>query len=247
MLLFLPLIFFIVAAVYASVGLGGATAYLAILALAGIQHSAIPPTVLLLNIIVSGSGFINYWRGGHFSAKLLFPFALSSIPAAFVGGLIPIPERAFSLLLSLTLLGVSLRMLTFKEAIQAKYQISWRRAFLVGIPVGALLGLLAGLVGFGGGIFLSPILLFWGWAGAKEAAATTSAFIALNSISGLLSRFLLGMPDLNLENVIFLALAVFLGGQIGSYVGARKLSPITLQRIFGVVILVAAIKLMVKG
>lgn len=245
LMLLLPLSFFVVAALYASVGMGGATAYLAILALAGFPHGAIPPIALLLNLIVSGSSFTNYWRAGHFSAKLLLPFVLPSIPAAFLGGLIPMPEKAFSILLSLILLGVSLRMLTAK-AIQARCQLSWGKAFLVGIPLGVLLGLLAGLVGFGGGIFLSPILLFLGWAGAKETAATTSAFIFLNSASGLLSRSLQGLPNLDSELIIFLALAVFLGGQLGSYLGARRLSPILLQRVFGAVILAAAIKLMAR-
>lgn len=217
------------------------------LALAGIPHGAIPPTALILNMIVSGSGFINYWRGGHFSAKLLLPFALSSIPAAFLGGLIPVPERVFSVLLSLILVGVSLRMLTFTEAIQAKYHLSWGKAFLVGVPLGALLGLLAGLVGLGGGIFLSPVLLLFGWAGVKETAATTSAFIALNSLSGFLAHWLRGIPELQFEILPLLALAVLLGGQLGSYLGARRFHPIFLQRLLGTIILAVAMKLMAKA
>jgi len=243
--LLLPSAFFLIATVYAAVGLGGGSAYLALLALAGLPYETIPPTALLLNVIVAGISFLSYRREGYFSPRLLLPFALTSIPAAFLGGLIPVSERAFAILLSAVLVLAALRIFVVRGALRPRRSGHWILG--VGLPIGALLGLLAGIVGFGGGIFLSPVLLLGGWAGAKEAAATTSAFVALNSISGLLARSFKGLPTFSgMEVVPLLALAVFLGGQLGSQLGSRRLSPLALQRIFALLLLAAAAKLL-KG
>ena len=236
-------LFFAAAFLYSSVGHGGASSYLAILVLAGYPREAITPTVLALNILVTLLGVINYYRAGHFDARLLLPFILTSIPAAYVGGSMRISEETFSLILGLTLLVAGVRLVIFTKPIAAKQVLSRRLLFGVGLPVGFALGFLAGLIGIGGGIFLSPLLLFVGWADAKKTAAVSAAFILLNSLSGLTAHIMKGVADWTLLGV--LAITVLIGGGIGSYIGAFRLLPITLQRLLGAVLLLAALKLFI--
>jgi len=235
--------FFAAAILYSSVGHGGASAYLAILVLAGYPREAIAPTVLALNILVTLLGTINYYRAGHFDARLLLPFILTSIPAAYVGGSMRVSEETFSLILGLTLLVAGVRLVIFAKPIAAKQVLSRRLLFGAGLPVGFALGFLAGLIGIGGGIFLSPLLLFMGWADAKKTAAVSAAFILLNSFSGLTAHIIKGAANWNLLGV--LAITVLIGGGIGSYIGAFRLLPITLQRLLGAVLLLAAFKLFI--
>lgn len=241
LVLLLPL-FFAAALLYSSVGHGGASAYLAILVLAGFSHEAIAPTVLALNILVTLLGTLNYYRAGHFEVRLLLPFILTSIPAAFLGGSIRVSEKTFSAILGLTLLAAALRFLLFTKPILGRKVLTARLLFGVGLPVGAGLGFLAGLTGIGGGIFLSPLLLLMGWADAKKTAAISAGFIVLNSLSGLSAHLFRGMPDWSQLGV--LAITVLIGGGIGSYTGAFRLLPVTLQRLLGVVLLVASLKLL---
>ena len=236
-------LFFAAAFLYSSVGHGGASAYLAILVLAGYPREAIAPTVLALNILVTLLGTINYYRAGHFDPRLLLPFILTSIPAAYVGGSMRVSEEIFSLILGLTLLVAGVRLVIFTKPIAAKQALSRRLLFGVGLPVGFALGFLAGLIGIGGGIFLSPLLLFMGWGDAKKTAALSAAFILLNSLSGLTAHIMKGVADWTLLGV--LAITVLIGGGIGSYIGAFRLLPITLQRLLGAVLLLAALKLFI--
>lgn len=241
-LIFLIPAIFMAAMLYASVGHGGASAYLAILVLAGFSREAIAPTVLALNILVTLLGTINYYRAGHFDFKLLLPFILTSIPAAFLGGSMQVSEEAFSIILGLTLLAAALRFLIFTKPIMGKQGLPQGLLFGVGLPVGLGLGFLAGLIGIGGGIFLSPILLLMGWADAKKTAAVSAGFIFLNSLSGLAAHLMRETPDWPL--LIALAMTVLIGGGIGSYHGAFRLQPVTLQRLVGVVLLIASAKLL---
>ena len=235
--------FFLLAAIlYSSVGHGGASAYLAILVLAGFPRGAIAPTVLALNILVTLLGTINYYRAGHFDARLLFPFILTSIPAAFLGGSLHVSEQTLSIILGLTLLVAGLRFVIFTKPVAAKQFLSRKLLFGVGLPVGFVLGFLAGLIGIGGGIFLSPMLLIMGWADAKKTAALSATFILLNSLSGLTAHIIKGVADWSLLGT--LAVTVLIGGGVGSYIGAFRLLPITLQRILGLVLLAAAFKLL---
>ena len=236
-------LFFAAAFLYSSVGHGGASSYLAILVLAGYPREAIAPTVLALNILVTLLGAINYYRAGHFDARLLLPFILTSIPAAYVGGSMRVSEETFSLILGLTLLVAGVRLVIFAKPIAAKQLLSRKLLFGVGLPVGFALGFLSGLIGIGGGIFLSPLLLFMGWADAKKTAAISAAFILLNSLSGLTAHIIKGAADWTLLGV--LAITVLIGGGIGSYIGAFRLLPITLQRLLGAVLLLAAFKLFI--
>ena len=236
-------LFFAAAFLYSSVGHGGASSYLAILVLAGYPREAIAPTVLALNILVTLLGAINYYRAGHFDARLLLPFILTYIPAAYAGGSLHVSEQTLSIILGVTLLVAGLRFVIFTKPVAAKQLLSRKLLFGVGLPVGFALGFLSGLIGIGGGIFLSPLLLFMGWADAKKTAAISAAFILLNSLSGLTAHIIKGAADWTLLGV--LAITVLIGGGIGSYIGAFRLLPITLQRLLGAVLLLAALKLFI--
>ena len=235
--------FFAAAILYSSVGHGGASAYLAILVLAGFPRQSIAPTVLALNMLVTLLGAINYYRAGHSDARILLPFILTSIPAAFLGGSLHVSEQTLSIILGLTLLVAGLRFVIFTKPVAAKQVLSRKLLFGVGLPVGFALGFLAGLIGIGGGIFLSPLLLIMGWADAKKTAAVSAGFILLNSLSGLAAHIIKGTADWTLLGI--LSVAVLIGGGIGSYIGAFRLLAITLQRLLGLVLLVAALKLLV--
>jgi uncharacterized membrane protein YfcA len=239
---YLPLAFFIVALLYSSVGHGGASAYLAILVLMGFPRDQIAPTVLLLNLIVTSGGWFHFWKAGHFSWRLLLPFILTSVPAAFLGGSIHLSSQLFAWVLFAVLFSAGLRFLFLTRTIQPAVSLSQKQVYSIGLPAGLILGFVAGLVGIGGGIFLSPLILLLGWADAKQTAAISSAFIVLNSISGLAARFFGGTPDWEL--LIPLGLAVFLGGQVGSRLGARHFHPRLIQQILGLVLLIASLKLL---
>jgi hypothetical protein len=240
-LLWLLPAFLLTAMLYASVGHGGASAYLAILVLAGYARPEIAPTVLILNILVTVTGFTNYFRAGHFIPRLLWPFILASIPAAYLGGMIPISQPAFSGILGGTLLIAGLRFLLFTKPILSRPPVEPRFIYGIGLPIGLVLGFLAGLIGIGGGIFLSPLLMLMGWANAKQTAAVSAAFIILNSLSGLAAHALHGTIDLGLA--VPLGVTVLIGGQIGSWWGARKVPPAVLQQVLGVVLLSASLKM----
>lgn len=228
---------FATALAYATVGLAGGSTYLALLALAGMPHEGMRVTALALNLIVACGGFLLFRRAGHFEARLVLPFAAASIPASYAAGLVALPRTAFFALLSASLFLAALRMLFWREPLLRRRNLSWDAAWRWGLPLGAVLGLLAGLVGIGGGIFLGPVLILAGWADGKRAAAASSAFILLNSAAGLAGHLSRGNVPEGGAALGLLALAVLAGGQIGSRLGARRLSPTSLQRCTGAFVL----------
>jgi uncharacterized protein len=234
-------LFLLAATLYSSVGHGGASAYLAILVLAGYVRPDIAPTVLILNIVVTVTGFANYYRAGHFTPRLLWPFIIPSVPAAYLGGMVSLSQEAFSGILGGTLLIAGLRFILLTKPILARPPATRGWVYGIGLPVGLTLGFLAGLIGIGGGIFLSPLLLLMGWADAKQTAAVSAAFIILNSLSGLAAHVLYGTihPGLAFP----LGLTVLVGGQIGSWWGAWKVPPKVLQQVLGAVLLIASFKM----
>ncbi len=238
--LLIPL-FFIVAALYASVGHGGASGYLALFAFSGIVSPAITPVVLLLNILVASISFTNYWKSGHFSLRLFVPFAVSSVPAAFLGGLVPLGLTPFRILLGIVLLLAAARLLVVRE-IRPKGEGPGKHLWLWGTLAGLGLGFLSGTIGIGGGIFLSPLLLFLGWADVRRAAATASAFIVVNSVAGLLGHVTRGTEAI--VPALPLVAAVAAGALAGSYTGARRIPPRVLQIVLGCVLILAATKLL---
>ena len=240
--LLLSIAFFLIALLYSSVGHGGASGYLAILVLAGFSRPAIAPIVLALNIFVTALGWFYFHRAGHFSFRLLLPFILTSIPAAFLGAQLHLSSRAFSMLLFATLLAASIRMFfvfsPWRPVDFPPSSLRWK----IGLPVGLLLGFAAGITGIGGGIFLSPVLLLLGWADPKRTAGTSAAFIVVNSAAGLLPSLYRGEGEWSLFGP--LAFSVFLGGMIGARSGAFRLPPRALQWLLGVILFLAAGKLL---
>lgn len=231
---------FLVALAYSSVGHGGASGYLAALTLFSLAASKMVPSALVLNLLVAGMAFVSFARAGHFSRRLLLPFVATSIPAAFLGGLIPVSVRTYSFLLAGALLFAAFRLIYSMGG--AESEPSYKPpSVAVSLPVGAVLGFVSGMVGVGGGIFLSPLLLLLRWADAKRTAAVSAAFIFLNSAAGLYGH--LSRTQMDWPGMLPLVAAAFSGGLVGSYLGAWRLPSVWLRRILGIVLLVAAFKL----
>jgi uncharacterized membrane protein YfcA len=240
---FLSILFFLVAFLYSSVGLGGGSSYTAIMALFGINTIAIPMISLSLNIFVTTVGSYNFLRNSHGKFKLIFPFLLSSIPAAYLGGAIKLPKDYFYFILLISLIFVVLRIYFWQNT---TFQLNLTKTgkLLISLFTGALLGLIAGIVGIGGGIYLVPLIIMLGLGSQKEAAACGAVFIWLNSVSGLVSR--LQYNTIDFTSYLPLIVAVLAGGFAGSFLGSFKLSPKALEKILGSVIIIAIIFLCKK-
>jgi len=224
------------------VGHGGASGYLALLALYSFPKEPASASALCLNLFVSGTAFLAFWRAAHFSWRLAWPFVLTSLPAAFFGGLIKISPSFYSLLLGWVLLFAGFRLLIDLKPIAEKVYSG--PSLLFSLPLGALIGLLSGIVGVGGGIFLSPILLFFHWADPQRTAATSAFFILVNSLAGLLGRAFRYQFRFDLSSlVIGMVATAFLGGILGSHLGANHFSARWLRRILGAVLFIATFKL----
>ncbi len=232
---------FLVATAYASVGHGGASGYLAVLSFFALSPSAMAPSALCLNLLVAGISFISYWRAGHFAFRLLWPFLLTSIPCAFLGGLLQVSSRAYLMLLAVVLLFAAFRLLMVSPG-AAEESIMRPPSLWAALPTGAGIGLLSGLIGVGGGIFLSPLLILLKWADARRTAAVSAAFIWVNSAFGLYGHLLRKTVDWS--GLLWLVAAAFAGGLLGSYLGARRFPGLWLRRILGLVLILAAVKLL---
>ena len=238
----LPLVpfLFLGAALYASVGHGGATIYLAILTIAGVPIAPLVPTILLWNILAAGIAFVTFRRAGHLRTELLLPLVVTSVPMAYVGGLVPLSGHVQAWVLAVALLAGAARLLLVRPTAQpvAARATAWR--WPLSLALGAVLGFLAGTTGIGGGIFLSPALFFLGWATIREAGTVASAFIVVNSLAGLAAKLPLTPVDWPAFGVV--AGAVLVGAVAGSHLGARRLPARTLQVLLGVVLLVASVR-----
>jgi hypothetical protein len=226
-----------IAFLYASIGFGGATGYLAVMSLYGIDPNVMASSALVLNVIVASISFSSYARAGHFRKDLALPFLLTSIPAAFIGGYFKVHEDLYFLLLYVVLTYVTLDMLFARNKTEENTRLraipTWQA-----LVSGALIGLLSGVVGIGGGIFLSPLIILAGWGTPKQAAATSAGFIVLNSLSGLTGRLTGGNLVFGWFGAALIPLGA-LGALAGSYLGARYLPGVWLRRILGVVLLIA--------
>lgn len=250
-LLVLVPLFFAISFVYSSVGFGGASSYTAILILAGISIFSVPPISLVLNIIVSCMAFLSYIKAQYFSPKLSLPF-LSSIPFAFYTGQMILPQKTITIIFIITLFAASAALLTSKRATKNQQESETKRSTnlnyikmaIIGIPIGALLGSVAGLIGIGGGIWLSPLLILTGLANPKQSAATASLFILTNSISGFAAQSI--SKPLDLYFLLPLACVVLAGGIIGSRLGAFRFDHDKIRMIIGAIVAVAAINLTIK-
>lgn len=235
--------FFFIALIYSSVGFGGGSSYLAILALLAVDFHLMRSTALLCNIIVVTGGVYIFHKEGKLDLKKSWPLVFSSVPMAYVGGLWPIKQEVFFILLGVTLVVVSL-LLWLQPEKNSTYNNQKFNTLFFKIGVGGFLGLLSGLVGIGGGIFLSPILHFIRWDEAKKISAIASFFILVNSISGLAGQ-LQQHGTFEWAFTLPLLLVVLIGGQIGSRLGAQKFNPIYVKRITAILILLAGGKILI--
>ena len=240
-----------VALLYSTVGHAGASGYLAVMALTGVAPEVMRPISLSLNIIVATITTIRFMRAGHFSWPLFWPFALASIPAAALGGAIALPADIYRPLVGIVLLFSAWRLATARTAATDPDAAEPQRPprLPVSLGVGAVLGLLSGLSGTGGGIFLSPVLLLCGWASVRRTAAVSAAFILVNSIAGLAGLVVSGQPIPQEAYPMFASwsIAVVIGGLVGSYLGAHRLGTITLRRLLALVLVVAGAKLVLQS
>ena len=230
---------FIAAILYSSVGHGGASGYLAAMALFNLAPAVMKPTALVLNIIVAAIATTKFYRAGCFNKSLFWQFALGSIPCAFIGGSIVLPTQIYKPILGIVLLYAAGR-LGFQQSSSQPQQPHSLPIWLA-IGLGMAIGLLSGLTGVGGGIFLSPLLLLMGWATMKQAAGVSAAFILVNSIAGLLG-YLTKFPTLPSSLWIW-AICAAVGGWIGSEYGSKRIGSYKLQALLGVVLAIAGVKL----
>ncbi len=228
---------FIVAVLYSSVGHGGASGYLAVMAFLTVAPEVTRPTALALNLFVASIGTVQFYRAGYFSWRIFLPFAVASIPMAFVGGMIHLPTDVYKMVL-----GVVLCLAAVRLAINLKGDDSVKDPPIVAcLLIGACIGLLSGMVGVGGGIFLTPVLLLMHWAETRVAAGVSVLFILVNSFAGLAGNY--AQVSTLPSNVWVWIAAAVAGGLIGSTLGSKKFDSITLRRVLAVVLLFAGVKL----
>src|SRR5215204_7503954 len=236
--LLVALCLMIVAFLYASVGHGGASGYIAIMSLFNISVAIYKPIVLILNSVIAGIAFVQFYRAGYFRWRLCWPFIVSGIPFAFLGSRVALQGKLYNLLLGIALIFPIIRLLGFNPSSEKEM-----KAVPLGLAllIGAGIGFVAGMLNIGGGIFLSPVIILMAWANAKEAAAVSSLFIVCNSLSGLIASS--NLPSaFNTTFYLWLGTAMA-GGILGSYLGSRNFKNITVQYLLAAVLRIACIKL----
>lgn len=227
----------LVAFLYSSVGHAGASGYIAVMTLCNLAATDIKPTALVLNILVATIGSFQFWRAGHFSWRLFWPFALLSVPAAFLGGRMQLTSSIYKPLVGIVLLFSAVRLF-FRRGDPDKITPP---GLPVALGVGAGVGLLSGLTGTGGGIFLTPLLLLCRWARTRQAAAVSALFILANSAAGLVGHFSRGLPVPSFA--WWLALAAIAGGFLGSHFGSRRFPVRTISLLLAAALVIAGAKL----
>jgi uncharacterized membrane protein YfcA len=235
----LAVLIFIAALLYSSVGHGGASGYLAAMALFNVAPTVMKPTALSLNILVSSIAFVKFYRAGAFSWRLFWPFAITSIPMAYLGGTISLPGHLYKPLVGVILIYAAAK--AFWTAKQATHQVNVKPQTPILLIIGAALGFLSGLSGVGGGIFLSPLLFLFRWAEIKVISGIAAAFILVNSTSGLLGLI---KTDPTLPSALpYWAVMAIAGGFIGAEFGSKRLSNPAIKRLLAVVLALAGIKM----
>ena len=245
-MIILSILFFVTAILYASVGFGGGSTYLALLLLWGVPYFIFPVVALTCNIIVVSGNCFNYIRAGNLNLKLLIPYLIGSIPLAFIGGSLPIEKEFFEILLFvvLTIAGV---LLLFKfNSYDDKIEIFRKIPILVSILIGGILGFVSGVAGVGGGIFLSPILFLLKAGKPKHIVTTASLFILINSLSGIFGQLTKSTVLNEIQNYWFLFLAVLIGGQVGNFLNLKIFPTRILALVTAALVLFVAIRMAFK-
>jgi len=235
---------FVIAALYSSVGHGGASGYLAILSLtvyASQDPSWLKQHAWSLNLLVAGLAFLAYKKEGFYNSKLAISFMITSVPAAIVGGLLKVEHGIYDTLLSMTLIFAAWRLMMIKDRKSEEVFVE-KPPFYIPAIVGAIIGFLSGIIGVGGGIFLSPIILLFGWADAKTTAGIAAVFIWVNSAAGLVGNSISGQLEIEIGVLLPFAVAVILGGLVGSRMGSNVFSQQTVRRVLVSVLILAALK-----
>ena len=236
----IAILFFIIAFIYSSVGLGGGSSYTALIAILGFGATAIPVISLSLNLLVTTVGSVNFIRNKHGNIKLILPFLITSMPMAYVGGALQLPKEIFYWLLLGSLIFVAMRIYFWSNT-SLKLNLNQAGKLTISLLSGAVLGFVAGAVGIGGGIYLVPLIIVLGLGNSKQAATCGAIFVFLNSLLGLMAR--LQYNAIDLTNYIPLLVAVVIGGLLGSWLGSFKFSPRVLEQVLGVIIVVAIVAL----
>ena len=241
----LVLFFFVIAFVYASVGFGGGSSYLAVLTFFAFPFQEMKLTALVCNIIVVTGGTIIFIRHKQVDWKKVLPLAVVSVPMAFVGARLKLSEDTFFIILGCSLLIAAVLLWIKTKRIQEE-AIAVSSNYVRDAGIGGAIGFLSGMVGIGGGIFLSPILNLMKWDTPKKIAATASFFILVNSISGIAGQLSAVPKDINYTHIGMLAAAVFVGGQMGSRMGIKKFNPLVIRRVTALVVFIAGIEVLHK-
>jgi uncharacterized membrane protein YfcA len=237
--LIIAILFFVGAALYSSVGHGGASSYLAVMGLFSLAPDVMKPTALALNILVAGVATFKFYRAGLFNWRLFWPFAVVSVPAAFVGGATMLPARTYRIVVGIVLLYAAVWM--FRSSLKPLIRETHLPPLWAALAFGLAIGFLSGLTGVGGGIFLSPVLLYMGWAETRATSGVAAPFILVNSIAGLLGH-LSSVAQLPPSVPIWGAAAV-LGGWIGASYGSKRAPAPVLRQLLSLVLVVAGVKL----
>jgi uncharacterized membrane protein YfcA len=238
----LAVLIFAAAVLYASVGHAGASGYLAAMALVGVAPAMMKPTALVLNILVATVGTYKYSRAGCFDWRLFWPLAVASVPLAFVGGWIQLPGIYYRPIVGAVLLFAAVRLAFASTQKSGEPTPTNPPPLPVAMLIGGAIGLLSGLTGVGGGIFLSPVILFAGWAGPRVTSGVSVTFILVNSIAGLLGQQLANVAKIE-SNVVYLGIAALAGGWIGAELGSRRLNTTWFRRLLSIVLVIAGFKL----
>lgn len=230
----------VLAFLYSSIGYGGAIGYLAVMALFGVAPMMMKTSALIMNLAVAVASFIGYYKGGYFKMKLFWPFAITSIPLAYVGGMMTLSDGIYKKILAVCLMISIVRLLyQFRQSTEETKDIP----IVTALVTGGLIGLLSGAIGLGGGIILSPLMLLMRWATFKETAAVSALFISVNSLSGLFGQMYKGGIHLT-DNLQYAVVATIIGGLLGSYCGSQKFNVPTLKYLLAIVLTIASLKLM---
>ena len=245
-MIILSILFFVTAILYSSVGFGGGSAYLALLLISGVPYFIFPILALSCNIIVVSGNCFNYIRAGNLNLRLLIPYLIGSMPLAFIGGSLPIEKKLFEILLFLVLTIAGILLLLNFRSYDDKEESYRKIPIIISILIGGILGFISGIVGIGGGVFLSPILFLIKAGRPKHIVTTASLFILINSLSGIVGQLTKNVVISEIPNYWFLLLAVLIGGQVGNFLNLKIFPTRILALVTSCLVLLVAIRMAYK-